>query len=210
MAVIIGLIDCSGGSSASSSFVQCAHCDNGIMLQHEQIQKALGKLKSQVARDLVKNSMVKPGVFTQGGFQNTPDLPVGGVNVSDVPVAPIPFDCQPTNKCTIGTNPNCQKLLDKFLVCQAGVTDRKAELEEEIFNKQAFCKEQSASFTEQINGINTRLRKERGDLAEATRRQNENEEGSHQKSAQHAELSIEYTTEMRTCCDNKNNARSEL
>jgi len=210
MAVIIGLIDCSGGSSASSSFVQCAHCDNGIMLQHEQIQTALGKLKSQVARDLVKNSMVKPGVFTQGGFQNTPDLPVGGVNVSDVPVAPIPFDCQPTNKCTIGTNPNCQKLLDKFLVCQAGVTDRKAELEEEIYNKQKFCEEQTASYTQQIGGINTRLRKERGDLATATKRQNENEEGSHQKSAQHAELAAEYSVETKTCCDNKNQYISEL
>merc|ERR1719220_283203 len=209
MNVIIGLIDCSG-SSASSSFVQCAHCDDGIMLQHAEIQQALHNLQSQVAKDLVKSSMVRPGVFTQGGFRSTPELPVGGVNVSDVPVAPIPFDCQPTTKCTISGNPNCQKLLDKFLVCQAGVMDRKAELEEEIFNKQTFCEEQTVSFTEQINGINTRLRKERGDLAEGTKRQNENEEGSHQKSAQHAELAIQYTTEMKTCCDNKNTARSEL
>jgi len=88
--------------------------------------------------------------------------------------------------------------------------DRKAELEEEIFNKQKFCEEQTQSFTEQINGINTRLRKERGDLAEGTKRQNENEEGSHQKSTQHAELAIQYTTETKTCCDNKNTARSEL
>merc|ERR1719220_2728306 len=68
MNVIIGLIDCSK-SSASSSFVQCAHCDDGIMLQHDQIQQALSQLKSQVAKDLVKDSMVKPGVFTQGGFR---------------------------------------------------------------------------------------------------------------------------------------------
>merc|ERR1719210_2318719 len=154
--------------------------------------------------------MVRLGVFTQGGFRGTPDIPVGGVNVSDVPTAPVPFDCQPTTKCTIGGNPNCQKLLDKFLVCQAGVLDRKTELEQMIFNKQKYCEEQTNSFTEQITGINTRLRKERGDLAEGTKRQNENEEGSHQKSAQHAELAIQYTTEMKTCCDNKNTARSEL
>merc|ERR1719499_2073919 len=209
MSTIIGLIDCESGS-ASSSFVQCAHCDNGIMLQHDQIQEALSKLKSQVAKDFVKKSMVKPGVFVQGGFRSTFNLPVGGVNVSDVPVAPVPFDCQPTTKCTIGGNPNCQKLLDKFLVCQAGVTDEKAALEEALFHKQKFCEEQSQSFTEQMNGINTRLREERGDLAEATRRQNENEEGSHQKSSQHAELATQYTTDMKTCCDNKNTARSEL
>merc|ERR1719336_3245104 len=37
MNTIIGLIDCNS-ASASSSFVQCAHCDDGIMLQHGQIQ----------------------------------------------------------------------------------------------------------------------------------------------------------------------------
>merc|ERR1739844_165586 len=135
------------------------------MLQHDQIQQALIKLKSQVAKDLVKKSMVKPGVFIQGGFRSTSGLPMGGVNVSDVPVAPIPFDCQPTTKCTIAGNPNCQKLLDKFLVCQAGIVDRKAELEEMLFHKQQNCELRSAAFTEQITGMNTRLRKERGDLA---------------------------------------------
>merc|ERR1719464_98799 len=112
--------------------------------------------------------MVRPGVFTQDGFQSA--LPVGGVNVSDVPVKPLAYRCQKTTKCTIGTNPNCQKLLDKFLVCQAGITDRKAELMEDIFNKQKYCAEQTLSFTEQIIGINTRLRKERGDLASETKR----------------------------------------
>merc|ERR1719220_3034176 len=77
MNVIIGLIDCKGASASSSSFVQCAHCDDGIMLQHAEIQHALHNLQSQVAKDLVKSSMVRPGVFTQGGFRSTPELPVG-------------------------------------------------------------------------------------------------------------------------------------
>jgi len=217
MNVIIGLIDCSGGSGDEEDFlqtgglVQCAHCGNTIMLQHGQIQQALSKLQTQVAKGLLANG-VKSGIFTAGGFKgwNATEMPVGGVNVSDVPVAPVPFDCKPTTKCTIGGNPNCQKLLDRFLVCQAGVMDRKAELEESIFDKQTYCEMESGKYQEQISGVNTRLRKERGDLAEGTRRQNENEEGSHQKSSQHAAVAARYTTEMRLCCDNKNDARSEL
>jgi len=227
MSTIIGLIECEASSassgqrvasSASSSFVQCAHCDNGIMLQHDKIQQALSKLKSQVARDFVKKSMVKPGVFLEEGFRvSSPfdeiggvPLPVGGVNVSDVPLMPVAADCIPTTKCTITGNPNCQKLLDRFLVCQAGITDRKAELEEDLSNSQQYCKEQSESFTEQIGGINTRLRKERGDLALGIQRQNENEEGSHQMSTRHAEVATQYMIVTKTCCDNKNTARSEL
>merc|ERR1719189_349612 len=219
MNVIIGLIDCSAGGAAGaanaflqgSGSAQCAHCGNTIMLQHGQIQQALSKLQTQVAKGLLANA-VKAGIFTTGGFKgwNATEIPVGGVNVSDVPVAPIPFDCIPTTKCTIGGNPNCQKLLDKFLVCQAGVMDRKAELEESIRQKQIYCEMESARYQETISGINTRLRKERGDLAEGPRRQNENEEGSHQKSSQHAAVAARYSSEMRLCCDNKNDARSEL
>merc|ERR1719189_669553 len=142
MNVIIGLIDCQKPGAASAflqdgGLGQCAHCGNTIMLQHGQIQQALSKLKTQVAKGFLATA-VKAGIFTSGGFKgwNATEIPVGGVNVSDVPVAPIPFDCKPTTKCTIGGNPNCQKLLDKFLVCQAGVMDRKAELEEAIFEKQ--------------------------------------------------------------------------
>jgi len=205
--------------------VQCSHC--GIMLQHEPIQQALGKLRSSTAKQIMQETLAttyeesvhaKALALTQEQVEHMKTrssytvvpLPVGGVNVSDVPTAVQPFDCQPTNKCTIGSSPNCQKLKDRFLAVQAGIVDRRDELEGMIYSKQNFCEEADLMYTAQIDAMNTKLREEQAKLAEGTDNQNTAEQGSHQKSNQHDETAVEYTKTMQECCDNQNTAKSEL
>merc|ERR1719251_831373 len=134
-------------------------------------------------------------------------MPVGGVNVSDVPVTPD-FDCEAAG-CKISGG-GCQRLKDRFLVVNAGILDRKAELELDIRMKDEYCTQQTKLYETQISGMKKRLAKEKGDLAVGTQSQNENEEGSHQKSKQHAETAKRYTVEMRTCCDNKNTEKGTI
>jgi len=119
-------------------------------------------------------------------------------------------DCVATSKCTIGSSPNCQRLKDRFLAVQAGITDERDELQGKIHFKQQFCEEQSLSFTEQIESMNENLRKTQANLATATEDQNLAESGSHQKAAQHELTAKEYTDRKAVCCETQNTAESEL
>jgi len=132
------------------------------------------------------------------------------LNTSVVPTMPVVEDCVATNKCTIGSSPNCQKLKDRFLVVMAGILDKRNELEFELRERETFCEEQTKTYTDQINSMQNKLRDERESLAVSTGEQNEAETGSHtQSQAQHA-ASLEFVRNMQECCDNKNAMMSEL
>merc|ERR1719277_810461 len=163
MGRILELTDC----NQALLLVQCRHCNDAIMIQHSPIQKMLGRLQSPVARQFIQDTVAETyseahgKAFIQAGSLPVGGMPVGGVNVSDVPQPVQPFDCQPNNKCSLATSPNCQKLKDKFLNVQGGIVDKRDELEEMIRTKQEFCREQNEAFTAQINMLNERLGEER-------------------------------------------------
>jgi len=212
MGNILELTDC----NQALLLVQCRHCNDAIMIQHSPIQKMLGRLESPVARQYIQDTVAETyaeahgKAFLQMGSLPVGGLPVGGVNVSDVPQPVQPFDCQPNNKCSLSTSPNCQKLKDKFLNVQGGIVDKRDELEGMIRAKQQFCNKQNLAFTAQIDGLNERLGEERTNLAVGTENQNQAETGSHQKSQQHEETSAEYMNSMQECCTTQNNAKSEI
>ena len=47
-------------------------------------------------------------------------------------------------------------------------------------------------------------------MAISTQTQNENEEGSHERSKHHGKVVLKYTAEMRACCDNKNSEKGMI
>merc|ERR1719277_2630122 len=105
MAKILELTDC----NQALLLVQCRHCNDAIMIQHGPIQKMLGSLQSPIARMYIQNTVAAAYVDSHGkSMMQMGSLPVGGVNTSDVPQAVQPFDCQPTNKCSLSSSPNCQ------------------------------------------------------------------------------------------------------
>merc|ERR1719277_273446 len=133
-----------------------------------------------------------------------------GLNLSDVPALPEPVDCQPTTKCSIGGSPNCAKLRGRFLNVATGLMDRRDELKESIGSRQSFCAAQAARYKEQIESMNTKLRDSQARLAECTEEQNQAELNSHQNAGQLEVTSTEYTNTMTQCCDNQNEAKSQL
>jgi len=238
MGNILEMVDCSV-TPAPQAFmlVQCDHCD-GPLLQHEPVQELMGSLQSEVARDTLRDSMSEaydesldgqePLSLTQVMIENMrsihrhrfgqvhrhevlpADSPVDAVNTSDVPVAPELADCVPTTKCSLSSSPNCEKLKDRFLVVQTGIVDKRDELDEAVRNKEKSCLQMKVGFADQLDSLQAKLSQERTSLATATADQNQAEASSHVQAEQHEQASAQYASDMKTCCDNQNNARSEM
>lgn len=228
MASVLEAASCETLPGETTLLVQCSHCNNAIYLQHDKVAKLLGKLQSPFAKQYVQNSLgmsfrdslgeKQPLALAQEGVERlrtrttfaVVPIPVGGVNTSDVPLAPEKYTCQPTTKCTIGSNPNCQKLKDRFLAVQAGIVDKRDELQEKISDTQKECERMILGLTQQIESLNMKLKEEQYRLAISTQKQNLAEKASRQKSALHDDQALEFTQTMTKCCTTQNDARSEL
>merc|ERR1719343_132016 len=208
---------------------QCKHCNNAVMLKHVPTQ--LGQLQSGVARSSVQKALAmsydesvqgqKPMALAQADVErmrshkfaalSVPvDISDPGLNLSDVPALPEPVDCQPTTKCSIAGNPNCDKLRGRFLNVATEPMDRRDELEETIGAKQRFCETEIARYIEQIEAMNTKLRGSQAKLAECTEIQVSSEGDSHHNAGIFESTSTEYTETMTQCCDNQNELKSQL
>jgi len=227
MGRVLDLIDCPE-QPQQFMLVQCDHC-NGVMLRQAGVQQALGGLQSEAAKQFVKDSLDQAYEDAAEDAQDVPDeddppalaqmsashrnftnFTNVTLNISEEPVPPEVADCVETDKCSIAASPNCQKLKDRFIVVQAGISDKKVELDVAIREKEEYCTGQTQEYETNINDMQAKLRQERAKLAVATEEQNQAETGSHVSSQQHASASTEYTRTMKACCDNKNTFTSEM
>jgi len=131
------------------------------------------------------------------------------LNISEVPEATVPYDCIPTNKCTLGKG-SCVKIRDRFLNIQAGIRDMLNMLKKELMELQRSCMEDRVIMESQVANLGEKLRTGQTDLATATTDQVSSESSSNLKAQQHTEVSHEYGTTMRECCDEQNNLKSEI
>merc|ERR1719277_702465 len=209
---------------------QCKHCNDAVMLSH--VPAELAKLRSGVARSSVHTVLAtsydesvkgqKPIAMAQADVErmrshrfaalSIPEVGVvdPGLNISAVPALPEPVDCEPTTKCSISGNPNCDKLRGRFLNIATGLEDRREELLEAIGSKHFFCEMQTARYKEEIENMNEKLRDSQAKLAECTEDQNQAELNAHHNAAQLELTSTEYTKTMTQCCDNQNEQKSQL
>jgi len=231
MANILGMTDC---GEDKLLLVECQHCGGAVLVQHGKLQDELNKLQSsealQSVQETLKSSYTqslngKPAMaLTQEMVQHfhlrsrhhkkrlrRSQYPVvGALNTSDVPIPPKPVACVPTNKCSIASSPNCQKLKDRFLVVQAGIVEKRDELRANLEARRMFCREQEESMTTSIENMETTIREAHTNFAVGTEEQNQAEKGSHTQNKAHTTLSTNYETEMTKCCDNQNMYRSEI
>merc|ERR1719183_3047477 len=105
-------------------------------------------------------------------------------------------------KCSVDQNPNCGNMRDKFLVIQAGVSDKRAELQSQLAHLGHSCEETKLNYEAQMTDFETRLKDEQTALARATEQQNEAEEQSRLKGIEFVKFQKEYTDGMKTCEDN--------
>mmetsp|Transcript_145458 Transcript_145458/g.466159 ORF Transcript_145458/g.466159 Transcript_145458/m.466159 type:complete len:877 (+) Transcript_145458:72-2702(+) len=131
------------------------------------------------------------------------------LNISEVPKETVPYDCVPTSKCTLGKG-SCVKIRDRFLGIAAGIQDMFTKLQGELMELQAGCLEDKTIMEAQIANLGEKLRVSQTELATATKDQVDSESSSNLKAQQHTEVSNEYGTTMKECCDNQNDLKSEI
>jgi len=131
------------------------------------------------------------------------------LNISAVPEATVPYDCVPTNKCTLGKG-SCAKIRDRFLLIQAGIQDLLTTIKHELAELQRTCLEDRTNMEAQIANLGEKLRVAQTELAQATKDQVDSESSSNLKAQQHTEISHEYGVTMKECCDNQNDLKSEI
>merc|ERR1719215_2117036 len=131
------------------------------------------------------------------------------LNISEVPEETVPYDCVPTNKCTLGKG-SCPKIRDRFLNIQAGIMDMLTKLKNELAELQRTCEEDRVNMEAQIANLGEKLRGAQEDLAVSTKGQVDSESSSNLKATQHEELTHEYGTTMKDCCDEQNELKSEI
>merc|ERR1719215_229079 len=223
VAGILKLIDCK-----TLFLMQCKHCGGAVLIQHDHIdlQGKLNSLQSSVARMYTSQSLHQayleaehnsPVAFFQEQEQATHWRHVHRhrhlaqpLNTSDAPEVVVAHECVPNGRCTIGTNPNCQKLKDRFLVIQAAIVDKKNQLSGELVETENFCWSAKKEMEGSINVMEEGLKEQQTNLAVGTKDQNDAESGSHLKSEQHKTLLAEYTATMKECCDDSNELKSEM
>lgn len=105
-------------------------------------------------------------------------------------------------KCSIGQNPNCGNMRDKFLLIQAGVSDKRAELQSQLAHLGHSCEDTKLNYEAQITDFETRLKDEQTALARGTEQQNEAEEQSRLKGIEFVKFQKEYTDGMKLCEEN--------
>jgi len=131
------------------------------------------------------------------------------LNISEVPKQTVPYDCIPTNKCTLGKG-SCVKIRDRFLNIQAGIQDMLSKLKFDLMTLQKGCLEDKTIMEAQVANLGEKLRVSQTGLAIATKDQVESESSSNLKAQQHTEVSAEYGTTMKECCDEQNDLKSEI
>jgi len=102
-------------------------------------------------------------------------------------------------KCSIGQNPNCANMRDKFLLIQAGVSDKRSELQSQLDHLGHSCEDTKLNYEAQITDFETRLKDEQTALARGTEQQNEAEEQSRLKGIEFVKFQKEYTDGMKLC-----------
>lgn len=113
-----------------------------------------------------------------------------------------------TVKCAIG-GPDCKKLAEKFLYIEAGIQDKKEELEEQLSNLEKHCEFTTNNIRAQIGDFESKLRDAQTRLAEAIKCENQAFENSRLKGIELVSLNDDYSKMTKTCHVNYQNLEGE-
>lgn len=127
----------------------------------------------------------------------------------NVPQGVTAHDCADINTCKL-SEPNCNELIDRFMVINAGLEDKSNELSTELSDLRSECKRVRERYEETIATLESRLKAEQTALAIATTHMTDNQALSVLSNTQHVDMKKEYHHTLTTCCTNKNAYTSEI
>merc|ERR1719171_892047 len=188
--VQLNMVSCKGDSAHDKSLIQ---------FTHHVLNKAIGSLKSDVAKQGVERHLA-------AAFQEAAHVATALVQRSseefDPPATPTsakPPTDKANKKCSVANSPQCHKMLDRFLNIQTEIVDKRDTLQEQLKELETQCENDKANLEAQIASFETRLKDEQTKLAGATQKQNNAEEQSRLKSSQLEEITTEYEKTMKEC-----------
>jgi len=183
-------------------------------ISHSDVQSQISMLQGARLAMLQGATVGKGSSLRQSPIDPELMASMGGnaseaLNISEVPKATVPYDCIPTNKCTLGAG-SCVRIRDRFLNIAAGIQDMLTDLRGELAELQHGCLEDKIIMEAQVANLGEKLRGAQTELASATKDQVDSESSSNLKAQQHTEVSNEYGTTMKECCDEQNVLKSEI
>jgi hypothetical protein len=114
-----------------------------------------------------------------------------------------------TGKCSMNRNPNCPKMQEKFQYIQAGIEDKRDELQEQLAKQTHDCVEMTFNLESQIGDFESKLKDEQTALAIGTKMQNQAEGQSRLKNDELQGLHAKYAEETEKCHTNYETLESE-
>lgn len=127
----------------------------------------------------------------------------------NVPTGVSAHDCAQLDTCKL-SQPNCDQLIDRFMIITSGLEDKRDELSTELSKLQFECKSVRFRYETTISTLESRLQEEQTALATATTHMTENQQLSVLSNTQHTEMNGEYHHTLTSCCTNKNAFTSEI
>merc|ERR1719281_828282 len=195
-----------------------------VEFNHDGLQEKVGKLQSSLSHELMQDTFkdLFEGVeslesmeFLQTDAEITPVINKTKFSNPPVPRTKVPGN--PCNdpfkggvsaankraaKCTIKKSPQCYKLQERFLLIQAGIQDERDELMESIAKLEQQCEEIKNTLETQIASDQNMLENAQTKLAMATEKEASAGEVARQTNAEHEQLTLELSKQMKTCSGN--------
>lgn len=213
MDTILGMTDC----AKSLFLLRCEDSCTGqafVTFSHDGLHNAVTSLRSSSVKQLLNDGLMEAYGQTNLtlGANVTTWAPASTVPMT-VPRSrpckqPVPADKR-TGKCSMNSNPNCAKMQERFKYIQAGIEDKRDELQAQVAKLVVDCKHTKANLEAQISDFEIKLKDAQASLAAGTKKQNNAEGQSRLKSAEFKSLSADYERMTTTCHTNYATLESE-
>jgi len=188
----------------------CTSKSKMVTFDDPQLRQKLSHLQSATAHDLLSSSFMN--LF--GGEEQEPKVNKTEWNnppipFTKVPGKPGPYPEQYIKPCPHGqncvaalSNPQCYKLQGRFLLIQAGISDERDSLMEEVAELEIACKERQKTLEATIQNDKTKLSDSQTKLAAATSKEATAGETGRQVAAENQMYDADLIRQMKLCSAN--------
>jgi hypothetical protein len=205
-------------ASTSLLLVKCQDACTGetfVSFKHDGMRSNATLLQSAAARQMLNDTLAEayngedkytPGTnLTTYSPHKLPDMTI----TRSGPCKERKMADKRTSKCSMSTNPDCQKMREKFSYIQAGIEDKRDELQEQLGNLAGDCELMRHNLESQIGDFESKLKDVQTALAIGTKKQNIAEGQSRLKNKELFVLQEDFAKMTERCHQNYETLESE-
>eukprot|EP00928_Gymnodinium_smaydae_P039016 TRINITY_DN26760_c0_g1_i1.p1 TRINITY_DN26760_c0_g1~~TRINITY_DN26760_c0_g1_i1.p1 ORF type:complete len:551 (-),score=138.06 TRINITY_DN26760_c0_g1_i1:1105-2598(-) len=230
MSAILNMTDCDTTPATTGKKLLLLSCqdectgESFITFHDGELGRASSALQSKAAQQLLQEGLsatddadLDLSQADDDGSRNVTKPTEEEIDVEPPVFVPRSSPCkQPkvsdkrASKCSIKNNPSCLPLQERFLLIQAGIKDKKDELQEELNHMEKDCSDGSANFRAMIDDFESRLKDQQTKLASATQKLSVSNEQMRLKDKEFKKLKSTWGSETTTCHGNYENFESQM